>query len=335
MSVSDFTNHVIDQYQLVQPLQQRPFTTLYLGQNTRQDETVFVEVMNQPATTNEELAGRFQRRLETVRQLDHPHIAPILQVGRSPLKAENGSEADPASPPPYVYAIIAYVPGPTLAAQLEQWRETDSWPDVPELLRLAHGLASALTAAHPVGLFHHDLRPDNVILGENGRLTLIDLGVPYVAQATAKPLDPANPPQALDYASPEQLEGKALSGPSNIYSLGIILYELLAGHPPQLLVSDWDIFDRTDLPREIPLTQVRRDLTEATYTVVKNCLWRQDWNRYETAVDLVNALVTAQTAEEKKRVTPPSRYRLPPSQWPYAAGLGLILLLIVIALFLL
>jgi eukaryotic-like serine/threonine-protein kinase len=325
MTEPDFSNHKIGQYRLTERLQKRPLTSLYLGQDTKADQPVFVEIMNQSAAEDENLADRFQRRLETVRQLDHPHIAPILQIGRTSPTATTGKNSKAKVPlPPYVYAVIEYLPGPTLAAQIESWRETDSWPDEPALLSLIHGLASALTVAHPVGIFHHDLRPENLIMGENGRLTFIDLGVPVASHPPIEPPDPNKPPKHLDYASPEQLDGKPLSGPSNVYSLGVILYELLASHPPQIPLSEWDIFERSRLPREIPLTEVRSDLTEATHIVVKNCLWRQDWNRYETAVQLVNALETARVAEEQARSDSETTNNLPQIPWPYV-GLGILL----------
>lgn len=310
MSDTDFTNQTIDQYRLVERLQKRPLTTLYLGHNTKkQNRPVFVELLNQPTAADEALAGRFQRRLETVQKLDHPHIAPILQIGRDGPAASGkkgkGQNGNPTGQ--YVYAIIEHLPGPTLATQIEQWRSSDNWPDVPYLLSLIHGLASALTVSHPAGIFHHDLRPANLIMGDNGRLTFIDLGVPIASTPPSEPPDPNDPPDYLDYASPEQLACKPLSGPSNIYSLGIILYELLATHRPTLPVSEWDIFERTELPREIPLYEVRHDLTRETVAVVKNCLWRQDWNRYETAVNLVNDLTTAKVAEEEQLSPPPPR----------------------------
>jgi serine/threonine protein kinase len=329
MTLPDFTHHTIDHYRLERCLQQRPLTSLYLGHDTQQEQPVFVEIVNSVIADDEALAGRFQRRMETVRQLDHPHIAPVLQIGRTNLKKTKSRKGEKALQQQYAYAIIEYVSGPTLAEQIESWRETGNWPAVPELLALIHGLASALTAAHPVGIFHHDLRPSNLIMGENGRLILIDLGVPIPPAPPVTSPNPQNPPAQLDYASPEQLDGKPLSGPSNIYSLGVILYELLAGQRPHLPLSDWNIFERTDLPREIPLEEVRYDLTADSYTVVKNCLWRQDWNRYETAVHLVNALAAARTAEEKVRSDFAANDKLSLPVWRYA-GLGLLLLLLLI-----
>jgi eukaryotic-like serine/threonine-protein kinase len=327
MTTLDLSNYIIDHYNVVQPLQKRPLTTLYHGQDTQLVRPVFIEVLNTTVAADAELAGRYQRRLEIVRQLDHPHIAPILQVGRtSPIPIDE--EAAPIKEQ-YVYAIIQYVPGSTLAETLKRWRQNNYRPDVIEALSLVQNLASALTAAHPVGIFHHDLRPANIIYDINGRLTFIDLGTPITPLPPVEPPDPNDPPRRLDYASPEQLEGKPLSSASNIYSLGILLYELLAGHRPQLPLSSWNIFERSELPREIPLTEIRTDLTKATHTVVKNCLWRQDWNRYETATHLVNALDAARNAEKRARSQPAGPDKLLRTYWQYV-GLGLLFILLLI-----
>ena len=298
MTKMDFTHYTIGPYRLEACRQQRPLTSLYLAHDTQQDKPVFIEVMNQPAAADEAAASRFQRRLETVRQIEHPFVAPILESGQT-RPTPPASHADD-SPQPVVYAVIEHVAGPTLATQLDEWHENDSWPDIPTRLGLIQELAAAFTAVHPVGIFHHDLRPAHLIMGENGRLILIDLGVPPVPEPPVPPPDPHQPPAQLDYASPEQQAGKPLSAASNIYSLGVILYELLATHRPYLPRSEWDIFERTELPREIPLSEVRPDLTTATHIVVKTCLWPQEWNRYETAVNLVNALEAARQSEQQQ-----------------------------------
>jgi serine/threonine protein kinase len=102
----------------------------------------------------------------------------------------------------------------------------------------------------------------------------------------------------LDYASPEELEGKAISRRSNIYSLGIMLYELLTGHRPELPTSSWDIFEHSTMPKEVPLEEAREGLSGETYRLVRNCLWRQEWSRFETADEVMSAIDTAMLAEQ-------------------------------------
>lgn len=276
-------NEQIGDYQIEQHLAQREVSDLYLARHTTQNKQVFIEILRPSLDQNPDLAGRFQRRVETVALLKHPYIAPILDKGLTPTQQ--------------AYAIIQHIPGPTLATYLAE----NTLPlSTDNALMLIRPIAEAFTVAHPAGIIHQDLRPQNIILQEGKTPVLIDLAVPV---ATTLPVEQVQPHPTsgrpmLDYASPEQLHGKALSGRSNFYSLGIILYELLAGHRPELPVSQWDIFERTrQLPTEIPLAEVRPGLPTAVYQLVQNCLWRQEWSRFETAESLLAAIDAALVAK--------------------------------------
>lgn len=137
----------------------------------------------------------------------------------------------------------------------------------------------------------------------------------------------------LDYASPEEINGKSIGRRSNIYSLGIMLYELLTGHRPELPTSSWDIFEHSTLPKEVPLEEAREGLSGETYRLVRNCLWRQEWSRFETAEEVISAIDTAMLAEQtvpKAAIWPDGRNR-----WLYFTVPGLAVLVIVIGLVLL
>jgi serine/threonine protein kinase len=117
---------------------------------------------------------------------------------------------------------------------------------------------------------------------------LLDLVVPPTPPPPASAATEG--PSQLDYRSPEQLAGKTLSGRSNVFSLGVLLYRLLAGQLPPLPVSEWDIFEHKGTAREMPLNELRPGLTEATYTAVRDSIWQKEWSRYETAADQQKAL---------------------------------------------
>lgn len=307
----DFTGQMFNHYQATQLLRQRPVSSLYLGEDTRQQQPVFLEILHTTLSTDAELAGRFQRRLETVAQLKHPHIAPILHTG-----------SDAQQRP---FAIIKHFPGLFLSEKLRSG-EIAPCTNASNALNIVRSIASALALAHPAGIFHHDLRPENILLLDNNTPMLIDLGVVITPTPLAYNLEQE---RKLDYASPEQLRGLALTGRSNIFSLGILLYKALAGHRPRLPLSEWDIFDRRVLPKEIPLEQTNPNLTPETYQLVKNCLWQQDWNRFDTVPEMIEALDRALAAETAVLHHPPKKAKFVPNRRLILIGVALLLLIVV------
>lgn len=295
MQTNDFTDlsgQTIDNYQIDKLLARRKSSALYLAHDDA-DSSVFLEVLAVTSGDNAELDGRFRQRMRALAQIKHPHIAAVHNVGHT---ADNHS-----------YAAIRYVEGVSLAQKLAEWRESGRPLTVQEALTLVRHLADALTAVHPAGIIHHDLRPENIILRHDNAPFFIDLGVPPIAES----VESTTRVKLLDYASPEQRQGKTLNNRSNIYSLGIILYELLAGQRPEIPISSWDIFERSTLPKEVPLEAVRPGLAAETYDLVKMCLWRQEWSRFDTANSLVKAIDSALLAEETKAQQSETSLRFP------------------------
>jgi serine/threonine protein kinase len=281
---SDFSGQQFGNYELEALLKRRAATDLYLARDIKLDQPAFVEVLRIPASENPELTGRFQRRMETVTQIKADNIAPVIETGIT--------DDDIA------YAVIEYIQGVWMDEVLEQWSEDQTLQPVGDALVLGQDIAEALSAGHSVGLIHHDLRPENILISsEDHRPVIIDLGVPVSTNMRNGVLTESRS-NMLDYASPEELEGKSISRRSNIYSLGIILYELLTGHRPELPTSSWDIFEHSTMPKEVPLEDAREGLSGETYRLVRNCLWRQEWSRFETADEVISAIETATLAEE-------------------------------------
>ena len=274
----------IGNYEIESHIAARKASDLFLARDVKLERLVFLEVLRTTTDEDENLATRFRRRMETVSQLKDPSIAVVSDFDTT----DDG----------FPYAVIDYFPGTTLADKLADLRHSQQTLPVIEALELAKQIAHALGVAHTAGLIHHDLRPENIMLREDGAPVLIDLGLPVV-------LDPAAPgvngsaSEMLDYASPEELEGKQLTRRSNIYSLGVILYELLSGHRPKLPVLPFDIFPQANMPKEEPLEEARPGLAGETYRLVRNCLWRQEWSRFETADELITAIETSIFAEQE------------------------------------
>ena len=318
-STTDFSGQQFGNYELESLLKSRAASDLYLARDIKLDQPAYVEVLRVPVSENPELAGRFQRRMETVSQIKNDNIAPVIETGVS----DSG----------YAYSVIEYIQGVWMSDMLADWRENDFILPVGDALLLGREIADALSAGHSAGLIHHDLRPDNILISDvDNQPMVIDLGVPVTTNMRNGVLSESRS-NMLDYASPEELNGKSIGRRSNIYSLGIMLYELLTGHRPELPTSSWDIFEHSTLPKEVPLEEAREGLSGETYRLVRNCLWRQEWSRFETADEVISAIDTAMLAEQT--VTKTAIWSDGRNRWLYVAVPILALLAIVIGLVLL
>ena len=196
---------------------------VYLARDARHGRDVAIKVMK-PDMAAAIGRDRFLREIETIARLVHPHILPLYDSGSS-----DGQ----------LYYVMPYIPGPSLHARIRR----DGQLPVEEAIRIALGVASALGHAHASGLVHRDVKPSNILLSD-GIPLVADFGV---ARSSAAAVDTGAettagvPPLTMmgtivgtpQYMAPEQAFGDpALDGRADLYALGCVLYEMLAGDPP-------------------------------------------------------------------------------------------------------
>ena len=278
----------INNFTLSQILVQQPTYSIYQGHAKKDQTPVILFVLNQTRAENPDLTAQFANRAQIVAQLDNPYLASVLESGMT--EDDRG------------FTAVTHAAGPTLANLLAQRPPEE--PALPPIaaLSLMQSIAEAMWATEQAGLAHHNLTPESIILPQEDTGVIYDLVVP----PEANPDFPQNyPDQMLTYQPPEQLAGQPPTIPSNIYAFGIILYELLAGHRPELPASEWDIFEHKGIPREISLEEAQPGLMPATYELVKNCIWQKEWSRYQSFDEVLAALETALAAEREGPPPPP------------------------------
>jgi serine/threonine-protein kinase len=203
-------------------------------------------------------ADRFLREIQFVRRLDHPHIARLLDYGEGDW---------------IVYYVMDYVPGPTLKAHLDRVRRAS----LSDTIRIAHDMLSALACAHGQNIVHRDVKPENVVLSPSGAV-LVDFGIAKaVADAGSDRLTRSGFAVGTSaYMSPEQISGSDnIDARSDLYSLGCVLYQCLAGHPPfddpfdDLILTKHQTAEVPDVRAERPETPdalahaIRRSMAKA------------------------------------------------------------------------
>ena len=252
------------------------FFQRYLAHNVALDQEAVLTVLKTSADDDSNFVSRFQQRIEQLTLLDHPGLAAITRI-----------DVTPSNQP---YVAYEFVPGNSLETELVEWNKGEMRRPVVEILTLVRQTADALNVVHKAGLIHNDLRPGNIIIQPDKQPVLVGLEIPIAPDAAAR----SDAGKSVDYASPEQLEGHPLCEQSNIFSLGVILYEMLAGHRP---LMDWENLNGTSLPRPTDLKEVRHGLAAETYLLVKDCLASEVVERIENLDEFIRRLERAEAAE--------------------------------------
>jgi hypothetical protein len=262
------------------------FAAVFRVREAPLNRDVAVKVLDLGLTPSPSLAERFVREARTVAQLEHPHIVPIYKVG--------GHKNE------ILYIVMRCLDGPSLRHLLEKYRRLS----VGDAGRIARQVADALGYAHSRGVVHRDIKPDNILLDASGHVLVTDFGIAKAAQeASASQLTTqgmvVGTPQ---YMSPEQATGDQVDGRSDIYSLGIVLYQMLAGAPPFDGESAQSILMKQATAIPTPITRLRSDVPPALAAVIERLLAKDPAERYATADELSRALVAALPAAARDRV---------------------------------
>lgn len=194
--------------------------TVYLARDRRFDRQVALKLLRPELATATD-ARRFRREIALLAPLYHPHILQLFDSGI--LQGEGGG-------PTGLYYVMPYVRGETLAQRLER----EPRLPIPDAVGIACDIAEALDYAHGEGVLHRDIRPDNILL-ESGQALVADFGIAGVLERSAGEGSSTSGVVlgVPRYASPEQARGeRPLDARSDLYSLGCVLYEMLAGQPP-------------------------------------------------------------------------------------------------------
>ena len=279
-------------------LGQGGFAAVFRARDNVLNRDVAVKVLDVELAPSATVAERFMREAQTVARLEHPHIVPIYKVGRHQE---------------IFYLIMRCIDGPSLG----QFLDTQKKLAIGDAARITRQVADALAYAHTHEIVHRDIKPDNILLDKSGHVLVTDFGIAKAAQA-AKEKKPASTQLTSEgvvvgtpqYMSPEQAAGDPLDGRSDIYSLGIVLYEMLAGAPPFDGPSSADILAQQLTEQPAPIRRLRADVPEEMAVVLDRMLAKQRNQRFQMASEVSRALVGALPTAARDRVHIPLGRRL-------------------------
>ena len=272
---------VISHYRIVAKLGRGGMGEVYLAEDKQLGRKVAIKFLPAEVATNENARQRQLREAQTAATLDHPNICAIYEVGQ-----EGG----------YSFIVLQYIEGETLAARLKR-----QLPDLREALAIAAQVADALNEAHARGIIHRDIKPENIMLTTRGQVKVLDFGLaktvrdPGLVEPDAETGTLLSIPGMMlgtvPYMSPEQVRGEDLDCRTDIFSFGIVIYELLSGRRPFEAKSTAEVISAI-LTRE-PLPISRSSLGHsgsAEERLIRKCLEKDAGQRYQTTGDLISDL---------------------------------------------
>lgn len=264
----DVGQHV-SHYEIVEKIGGGGMGVVYKARDLRLGRTVALKFLPPQLTSDPVARARLLAEARAASALDHPNIGVVYEIA-------DGSEERP-------FIAMAWYEGETLLEKLR------SGPlPIADAVAIAGQLAGALASAHAAGIIHRDVKPANVLVTRSGTAKLLDFGIAKLigTDITAEPVRRGT----LPYMSPEQTQGRAIDGRTDVWSLGVLLYEMLAGQRPFRGESDAILVKaiRSDAPRAV--TDLRPEVPPSLEKVVNRCLRKEVADRYQDALEVATQL---------------------------------------------
>lgn len=284
------------QYELEGEIGRGGMSVVYSARDRRLNRPVAIKVLPPELAYDPAIRTRFTREAQTSAQLSHAHIVPIYDVG----------ERDGLA-----YFVMALVTGGNLAALLAHVPR----PPIDEVRRLLREICDALAYAHQRGVVHRDIKPDNILLdAESGRAIVTDFGIARAMEAGGRLTATGIAVGTPAYMSPEQAVGeREVDGRSDIYSLGVLGYQMLTGRVPFTGGNSMSLLLKhiTETPR--PIAELRPDAPRALCEAIDRALVKEREDRWPTATAFSNALgaTDATTVSWRSERREPVRYVSP------------------------
>ncbi|MGB5872220.1 MAG: protein kinase [Bacteroidota bacterium] len=300
----------IRHYNLIKELGSGGMGTVYLAEDTKLRRKVALKFLSPQVSADAETMERFEREAQAAAALNHPSIVTIYEIGES-----EGQK----------YIAMEYAGGETLRTKIA----VGQMP-MDEVLAIGKKVCEGLGKAHEKGIVHRDIKPENILITEEGEVKILDFGIAKLKGA-ANLTKESMTVGTTRYMSPEQVKGEGIDPRSDIWSVGIVLYEMLTGASPFKGDYDSAIMYSILSEKPEPISDYRKDVPENVQAVVLKALQKEKRKRYETMDQLAAALSGAAVrSDEESTVTMVTRSGRPKA-WVWVPGV--VALVVAVALF--
>jgi serine/threonine-protein kinase len=274
---------------------------VYLALDTELNRTVAVKILHQAVAANEQRMRRFIQEAQAASALNHPHILTIHEIGST-----SNSK----------FIATEFIDGDTLRKRINS-----SSLKLNEILEIAIQTAGALAAAHAAGIIHRDIKPENIMVRRDGYVKVLDFGLAKLAEPSGFANDAEAPTKAMvntregtvmgtaNYMSPEQARGIDVDARTDLWSIGVVLYEMISGRGPFVGETATDSISLIVQKDPVPLTRYVNDVPAELERIVSKALTKDREERYQTAkdllIDLRNLKRKLEVDAELDRTAPP------------------------------
>ncbi len=307
------TGQSISHYRITEKLGEGGMGVVYKAQDTKLDRPVALKFLAPHLLRDDDSRKRFEREAKASAQLDHPNICTVYEI----------DEADGRT-----FIVMAFLAGRTLSRKI-----AEGPLNLSEALSIAIQMAEGLEAAHEKGVTHRDIKPDNVMLtkGSRGLVKLMDFGLAQLAESSKLTREGTTLGTPV-YMSPEQALGETTDRRSDVWGLGIVLYEMVAGRPPFRGERDQAVIYSIANEQHEPLTAVRTGVPKDLERIVDKCLAKDAGERYQHVTDLlVDLQACRRSLDPQGQKTPPGLARAKPVT-PIVIGAAAAVLLVAVGL---
>ena len=296
--MSDLTGELIDnRYLLQRQIASGGMATIYAGLDTRLDRPVAVKIMHAHLANDEAFVSRFIKEAKATAALSHPNIVSIQDQGWN----EGG--------PPAVFLVMELIEGSTLRDYLNEKGSLT----VEQTFQLITPVLSALSAAHRIGIIHRDIKPENILISKDGRIKVADFGLARnITMGQTMTAESSVVLGSVSYLSPEQVQRGVADARSDIYAVGIVLFEMLTGSKPYSGETPIQIAYRHVNDRIPNIQTIKSEIPTAIAELVYEATAPNPDQRPKNAEDLLNKLREIQAKIDPKRRQMSLELDLPP-----------------------